>query len=57
MLQILHGTVNNDQTSLRQLNRISKSTWTRLSEEYEKCLVGITSTLRKHGIPKIGKYR
>ena len=49
MLQIANGTVGNDQLFLRQKAKenIRKYVDERLPEEYEKCLVGITSILRE----------
>ena len=45
MLNISHGTVNNDQTFLRQQAKINiqRHIDERLPEEYEKCLVGINA--------------
>jgi predicted transcriptional regulator len=49
MLSIASGTVANDQIYLRQKAKenIKKYVDERLPEEYEKCLVGITSILRE----------
>jgi transposase len=49
ILQISHGTVGNDQNFLRQKAKenIKSHVDERLPEEYEKCLVGITSILRE----------
>jgi predicted transcriptional regulator len=49
MLNISHGTVNNDQAYLRQKAKenIRKYIDEKLPEEYEKCLVGITSILKE----------
>jgi transposase len=49
MLNISHGTVNNDQTYLRQKAKENIQSYIeeRLPEEYEKCLVGVTSILKE----------
>ena len=49
ILQISHGTVGNDQSFLRQKAKENIKSYVdeRLPEEYEKCLVGITSILRE----------
>ena len=49
ILQISHGTVGNDQNFLRQKAKENIKSYVdeRLPEEYEKCLVGITSILRE----------
>jgi predicted transcriptional regulator len=49
ILQISHGTVGNYQIFLRQKAKENIKSYVneRLPEEYEKCLVGITSILRE----------
>ena len=48
-MQISHGTVGNYQIFLRQKAKENIKSYVneRLPEEYEKCLVGITSILRE----------
>jgi predicted transcriptional regulator len=49
ILQVGHSTVGNDVTFLRQRAKENIKSYVeeRLPEEYEKCLVGITSILRE----------